>query len=81
MLFVAMMICPTVPVVALMLTASLGGLMLAENVLSKDLSSAPPSKPLKGQKAQVSMEKEVDEWERRYEELKRRESVLKKFKV
>ncbi len=81
MLLVAAMLCPTIPVAALFLTASLGGLMLAENVLSKDLSSAPPSKPLKGQKAQVSMEKEVDEWERRYEELKRRESVLKKFKV
>jgi len=83
MLLVAAMLCPTVPVAGLLLTLLLGGLLFAENTLSR---SAPPSKPLppkslKGQKAQVSMEKEVDEWDRRYEELKRRESVLRKFKV
>lgn len=83
MLVIAAMLCPTVPVAGLLLTLLLGGLLFAENTLSR---SAPPSKPLppkslKGQKAQVSMEKEVDEWDRRYQELKRRESVLRKFKV
>jgi len=86
MLIVAMLICPTVPVVALMLTAVLGGLLLSERVLSSEPGappSGPSSKPLKGVKAQVSLENEakVNEWEQRYEELKRRESVLKKFKV
>jgi len=84
MLLIAVMLCPTVPVIGLLLTALLGGLLLAENTLSKAAPKAPPSKPskpLKGQKAQVSMEKEVDEWQKRYDELKRRESVLRKFKV
>jgi pimeloyl-ACP methyl ester carboxylesterase len=79
MLIIAAMLCPTVPVAGLLLTVLLGGLLLAENTLSR----TPPSKPLSGQKAQVSLESEakLNEWEKRYEELKRRESVLKKFKV
>jgi len=86
MLVIAAMLCPTIPVAGLLLTALLGGLLLAENTLSsspKTPPSKPSPKPLKGQKAQIVVEKDpkVGEWEKRYEELKRRESVLKKFRV
>lgn len=87
MLLIAAMLCPTIPIIGLLLTALLGGLLLAENTLSRSAPKAspskPPSKPLKGEKAQVSLENDakVSEWEKRYEELKRRESVLRKFKV
>jgi len=85
MLLIAAMLCPTMPIAALLLTALLGGLLLAENTLSRTPKEPPskPSKPLKGFKAQVSMENEakLSEWEQKFEELKRREKILKKYKV
>lgn len=78
MLLVAAMLCPTVPVAALLLTALLGGLLIAENSLSK---SQNIREPISGQKAQVRTQEKLDDWKRTYKEIKIKEAELKKYRV